>query len=335
MRNKFKKTTAFAGALAMSFSCAAGVFAAEFADMPSDWTTEALENAVENGLLYGEESLDGTQMLINPDDNITRAQMGAIIVRAFGASETTDISNYTDVDPDAWYYTELSKAVAMNALRGDGDLMNPNDNITFQECFTVISQLLQLHFTRVPDDVEDPDAYTAEMDAKTLSVFSDSGDVAQWAIPYAAAVVRHGYWDGIDGKLLPTEYITRSEFAVLMNNIASTYISEAGTYSDIGEGGVMVRSGGVTISGADISGDIIVGDGVSDEGFTLDNTQSDGYMYIRGGGENVLMRNNSFVQMLYLINPDITIEIDSTSDAVEGGHSFNDSNRVILNPTFE
>jgi len=284
--------------LAISAACMANAFAAEFVDMPDNWTTEALNNAVKNGLLYGEETADGSGMKINPDDNITRAQMAAIIVRAFGASETTDISAYTDVDQNAWYYTELSKAVAMNAFRGDGNLMNPQNNITFQECFTVLSQVLRL------------DIYNKE--ETCLDVFADKADIAQWAIPYATAIVGNGFWEGIDGKLLPTTYITRSQFAVLMDNIVKTYIDEPGEYSEFEEGNVMVRTDGVIIKDATLSGDLIIGDGVL-EGFDITNTKIANNMYIRGGADQVKISDGTTMNKCLLINPDIEIHIDATS----------------------
>jgi hypothetical protein len=48
-----------------------------FSDMPNDWSTKALENAVRNGLLNG---ADGKIM---PKENLTRAQMATIINRGF------------------------------------------------------------------------------------------------------------------------------------------------------------------------------------------------------------------------------------------------------------
>jgi len=51
-----------------------GVFAAEtsFTDMPSDYSTTALQAAVTNGLLKG------TDGKILPNDTVTRAQLAAI-----------------------------------------------------------------------------------------------------------------------------------------------------------------------------------------------------------------------------------------------------------------
>ena len=296
--------------ISLSVTCAmllsaSGAFAAEFIDMPDNWTTSALENAAKNGLLYGEEAVDGSGMKINPDDNITRAQMAAIIVRAFGATETADISTYTDVDKNAWYYTELSKAVAMNAFRGDGDLMNPQNNITFQECFTVVSQILQLQVY-------------AE-DTSVIEKFADYEDVAEWAVPYAAAVVGSGYWDGIDGKLLPKEYITRSQFAVLINNIADTYIDEPGTYSEVGGKNVMVRSDNVVLSGGEMD-NVIVGDGIS-KTVKIDGATVSNVIYVRG--VNAAITKNSTVNDIILLTPQATLNIGLIPKSIYRCHETN------------
>lgn len=258
-----KRITAVLAAGLLACSAMISAFAQEFADMPQNWTTSALENAVKNGLLKG----DGDRIM--PDDNITRAEMAAIIVRAFGATKIADISKYTDVDKNQWYYTELSKAVAMGAFHGDGDKMNPKNNITFQECFTVLAQVFYLTYYETD---------TAVLTEK----FTDGNEVADWAKEFAALIVNNGYWDGIDGKLMPTTYITRSQFAVLMDNFIKTYVDEPGEYSEFPEGNVMIRTPGVTLKDVETKSDIILGEGCEEADITLENV-SCGTLLIRGG----------------------------------------------------
>ena len=321
MNRKFKKIISILGAFAAAASLSANVFAADFIDMPDNWTTSALENAVKNGLLYGEESSEG--MMINPDANITRAQMAAIIVRAFGAQETTDISGYIDADPNAWYYTELSKAVAMGAFKGDGNRIDPQNNITFQECFTVMSQVLQMDLF--------PEYYT-----KDLSSFTDTDDISSWAVPYVKAVVGRGFWDGIDSKLLPKEYITRSQFAVLMDNIVKTYINEPGEYTEeFAEGNVMVRCNGAVLTGSKIKGDLIIGDAVTDADTNIDNTEVSDLLIVRGG-ENIRLNSGTTVYKTVLVIPNINMYIDSTSSSQNGGWAcYPDTCHIYLSSMIE
>jgi hypothetical protein len=71
-----------------------------FADMPDNWSTAALNKAVENQLLKGYE--EGGKMLIKADNPLTRAEMAAVVNRAFASSAEADISKVTDVAATAW-----------------------------------------------------------------------------------------------------------------------------------------------------------------------------------------------------------------------------------------
>ena len=63
------------------------------------WYAEAVSAAVDNGLLYGKSSTT-----LDPNGDMTRAEMAAIINRSFGCYKTADISQYKDVSKDKWYY---------------------------------------------------------------------------------------------------------------------------------------------------------------------------------------------------------------------------------------
>ena len=57
-----------------------------FSDMPNDWSTTALQAAVDNGLLVGANGK------LNPKGELTRAEMATIIARVFNAYKLGDIS---------------------------------------------------------------------------------------------------------------------------------------------------------------------------------------------------------------------------------------------------
>ena len=63
------------------------------------WYAEAVSAAVDNGLLYGKSST-----ILDPNGDMTRAEMAAIINRSFGCYKTADISQYKDVSNSKWYY---------------------------------------------------------------------------------------------------------------------------------------------------------------------------------------------------------------------------------------
>ena len=130
-----------------------------FPDMPSDWSTQALQNAVNNGLLNG---IDGK---IAAGENLTRAQMAAIVTRAFGTNGKANISSFGDVNAGDWFYDAMASSVLMGAFQGDGVNLNPNANITRQEAFTVLARLFTL----------------SGGDQSVLSSYTDGAQVADWA----------------------------------------------------------------------------------------------------------------------------------------------------------
>lgn len=244
----------------------------DFSDMPDNFATQSLLAAVDNGLLSGNNGK------IMPTDQLTRAQMAAILVRAFGAENTTDLSQFTDVSSSAWYYDELSAAVQMGIFQGNGSTMNPTAAITRQEAFVVLARAFSLEAD----------------DTSALVSFVDGDAVGAWAAEEVAAMVATGYVQGNGTNLYPTNTITRQEFAVVMDRMVKTYISEAGTYSDLADGSVMINQPDVTLEDTTITGDLIIGDGVGEGDVTLDNVTVDGALLVRGGGVNsIVITGNS------------------------------------------
>ena len=70
---------------------------AVFKDMPDNWATSALTRAVSNGLISGYETDEG--LMIRPDGGLTRAEMAAVVNRAFGAQKAEPLSGVSDVAP--------------------------------------------------------------------------------------------------------------------------------------------------------------------------------------------------------------------------------------------
>jgi hypothetical protein len=215
-----KVTLAIILSLAMIASMVPTVaLASGFTDMPKDWSKTALENAVNNGLLKGDNGK------IMPKDNLTRAQMAAIVSRAFGTTEKVSLSSYTDVAANAWYYDDMAKAVQMETFVGSGDKLNPAANITREEAFAVLARAFKL--SGAPESA--------------LDKFSDKALVSQWAKDGTASLVSHGYIAGANGQLNPKQYITRAEFAQIMDNLLKNYIKTAGTYTMDYTGNVMIN----------------------------------------------------------------------------------------------
>ena len=279
---KKKRILAMILAVASCLSLAVSVSAASTARKATDfrdfdksaWYAEAVSAAVDNGLLYGKSAT-----VIDPNGDMTRAEMAAIINRSFGCYKTADISQYKDVVKSKWYYKDVALAVQMGTYNGrSSSSMAPDSPITRQEAMTVVARALELDY----------DAYV-----KTdLSKFSDRDKISTWALPYVRAMVGADYIHGRTKGLEPLDNITRAEFAQIFHNIVGTYIVSKGTYDKDIKGSVLIRTDEVTLKDMTVDGDLIIGCGAADGKITLDNVTVKGRLLVWGGGTKAVYCNN-------------------------------------------
>ena len=279
---KHKRILAMLLAVASCLSLAVSASAASTARKATDfkdfdrnaWYADAVSAAVDNGLLYGKSST-----IIDPNGDVTRAEMAAIINRSFGCYKTADISQYKDVAKSKWYYKDVALAVQMGTYNGrSSSSMAPDSPITRQEAMTVVARALELDY----------DSYS-----KTdLSAFSDRSEISNWALPYVRAMVGADYIHGRGKILAPLDNITRAEFAQIFANIIGTYIVSKGTYDKDIKGSVLIRTDEVTLKDMTVDGDLIIGCGAADGKITLDNVTVKGRLLVWGGGTKAVYCNN-------------------------------------------
>lgn len=294
---KPKKPIAFvcAAALLLSPTGALGASPSDFVDFPNDWSQGAMTAAVENGLLGGVG--DGR---IAPQGEVTRAQMAAIINRAFGAEKQASLSSYSDVAADAWYAVDMAKAVQMGTFSGTGNgLLEPDRAITREEAFSVLARAFALE---AGDD-------------SSLASFSDGAQVSSWAKGSVSAMVAAGYVNGSDGnRLNPQQTITRAEFAAVMSKIVAQYIDADSTLNRSLEidGNVIVR-GNVDLSGYTINGDVIIADEAAN--VTLDGVTVNGRLVVRGASDSLTI-SGSTADGVIITNPNgaSVLKTDNASD---------------------
>ncbi len=262
--------------LAVSASAASATTrkATDFKDYDrTAWYAEAVSAAVDNGLLYGKSST-----IIDPNGDMTRAEMAAIINRSFGCYKQADISQYKDVAKSKWYYKDVGLAVQMGTYNGrSSSTMAPDAPISRQEAMTVVARALELDY----------DSYS-----KTdLSAFTDRSEISNWALPYVRAMVGADYIHGRGKVLAPLDNITRAEFAQIFHNIIGSYITVKGTYDKDIKGSVLIRTDDVELKNLTVDGDLIIGCGVADGKITLDNVTVKGRLLVWGGGTKAVYCN--------------------------------------------
>ena len=265
---------------AVPFTAAASNNVDGFTDFPTGWSAVAMREAVQNGLLSGFG--DGT---IRPQDRLTRAQIAAMINRAFGAEIKADIAGkFGDVNPGDWFYDDIAKAVNMKTFNGDADgNMRPNDPITREDAIVVISRALVV----------------SSMSTDLLRNYNDSNTIDGYAQEAVCAFLDRGYIRGYeDMTLRGHNYITREEFAQIMDNIFANYVRVGGEIVLGNSEGEVVITGDnigagdtVRISSSYINGDLIIGDGLSTADIIIEDVDVTGRILFRGGEGTVTLKN--------------------------------------------
>lgn len=217
MRMK-KRVLALILTLSMVFTMLNTAFAAspsDFSDLPADWSRGAVERAIENGLLSGANGK------INLTAQLTRAELAAIVVRAFGTSQTADLSGFSDVSQSEWYYDALQKAVAMGILSGNNGRLNPNAPITREEVCVVLYR-----------------AFLLQDGGSAAQRFGDAGQISDWAQAAVAAMAAKGCLTGdSQGNVNASKTITRAEFAQMTGQQHLLFYQEIDAHAIIIVGG--------------------------------------------------------------------------------------------------
>lgn len=264
----------------------------QYKDFPSDWSAKSLEQAIDDGLL------NGSNGMIDAKGLLTRAQMAAIVSRAFGAAKTASLDDYRDVLPSAWYYSDMGKAVKMGAFQGANGLLNPDAPITREEAFTVLARAFALEGGG----------------SATLKDFVDGGAVSSWASESVAALVSGGYVNGANGMLNLKNNITRAEFAKVITGMAASYVGAESVSGKTVDGNVIVRESGASLSGMTINGDLIIAD--SADKVSLDNVKVTGRIVIRGGADAVGIKDTTTGKGVLVSSPNGAAAISVSGGSV-------------------
>ncbi len=187
MKRKLRKLLTFATITAMVSGNASFAFAqASFIDISENAYAQVLQRAAERGLISGYATRNGRVFM--PDAPITRAEMATILNKALGTTQKSDLSAYNDVPSNAWYAEQVQKALAMGTLEGKDGKVRPNDFATVEEVIFAVT--------------------------KAFSTLSEGA---------AKEIVGSANIEGFSGTLDLSKNVTRAEFVVAVDFLASGY----------------------------------------------------------------------------------------------------------------
>lgn len=176
-----------------------------FNDVPADaWYNKAVNFIAAREITKGTDHGN-----YSPEATLTRGEFIVMMMRAYGiAPDESPKDNFSDAD--STYYTDYLAAAKRLGISGGvgNNMFAPDKAITRQEMFTLLYNALKV-IDRLPQGNS----------GKSLSSFSDAGQIASWAKDAMTLLVETGTIGGNDGNLAPTNTTTRAEMAQVLHNL--------------------------------------------------------------------------------------------------------------------
>lgn len=176
-----------------------------FSDVTQGWAKTDIETLASKQIIKGYNN--GT---FKPNDDVTRIQLAALLVRALGLEASTNYNGqFKDVQGTEWFVGELMAAHEAGLVLGtqEGNFL-PNQVVTREQAATMV--------TRAIDFVTNKKGTVPHSAAS----FKDAGQIAPWAtesvVRLAELQIVVGYQDG---TFKPKATLTRAEAATVVQRL--------------------------------------------------------------------------------------------------------------------
>jgi hypothetical protein len=175
-----------------------------FADTGGSWAAGDIATAAAQGLVEGVG--DG---LFEPDGVVTRAQLAQLLTRALSLAAAPSTTQFSDVDPAAWYAAAIAAAQSAGLMDGvGGGQFAPEQPVTREQLAAALSRALA--------DLGSSYALPA-FRSSTASAFADAARIDPWAAQAASYVAQLGLMQGLPGGAFdPLAPVTRAQAAAVL-----------------------------------------------------------------------------------------------------------------------
>ena len=159
-----------------------------------------------------------TETAFEPNSQVTRAQMAALVARALGSqAERPESAPFPDVPSDFWAAPQITLAAQMGIVRGGSDgRFHPNDPVTYPQVVAMLLRALRL----------------------------ESSVLGDYPIGHVLLARKLGLIDGLDGWALDRA-VPRGDVAIMLHR-AIFYVALGGTGPTLSQS-VFMRAGSVAI----------------------------------------------------------------------------------------
>lgn len=286
--NKAKKILSIIMCIALVLSNF--TFADNGSDIKGNWAENQINSWLAKGYVKGFS--DGS---FKPNNEISRIEFVIMINRAFGFTEIEAV-DFKDVKANDWFYSEVSKAKKAGYISGLNDgTFSPNSKITRQEAAVILSRLFKLQ---------------ASSNTEILAALKDASSIPSWSEGAISAVISKGYMQGLSDKSFePSKIMTRAEAVVALDRCYLDYVKvayeKAGVYTaGTVDGSLEIKAADVTLQDTVINGNLVISENVGDGNVKLKNVTVKGNTYVRGGGLNSIIAEDSTFKLIIVDKTD-------------------------------
>lgn len=185
---------------------------ASFRDMKNHWAAEAVNDLASRLVVNGVSATN-----FEPARSMTRAELAALMVRAFGLKPGADaaqgaVVQFTDVDVKDWYNDVVTTATTYGLMTGySGNRFGPQDVMTREQVMVMLIRAYEMAGHTAP---------AASSAVSALEGYTDVSNLSGWAKDSAAQAVKLGLIQGKSAtELEPKAPVTRAEMATLVRRL--------------------------------------------------------------------------------------------------------------------
>ncbi|WP_158232738.1 S-layer homology domain-containing protein [Sporosarcina sp. P17b] len=166
--------------------------ATQFSDVDKHWAKTEIMYLADRNIIGGFP--DGT---FKPNDPITRAQASSMLIKALKIPLVKNpTGQFKDVSKKSAYYQILATVSEKGIMKGDNGFMRPGEDTSRAHMAAIIRRSF-----KIPTDNQ--------------ATFVDVSPT-HWSFPDINGIAKKGITGGSEGKYMPADSVTRSQFAAFL-----------------------------------------------------------------------------------------------------------------------
>ena len=164
------------------------------------WSEDYIYTLAFAGIINGK-----TETLFAPGDQVTRAEVAALLARMSGQKATDTACGFDDVPAESWYAPYVAWAAQAGVTNGTGpDRFSPEESVTREDAAVLLSRYLEkVAKTKLKENAQAVD-------------FADADQIAPYAEEAVGMLARAGVLSGKNGNAAPKAFLTREEAAKIL-----------------------------------------------------------------------------------------------------------------------